>query len=128
MSRRSVSLPHALRGPKPTSGSHPRWRTSTATVSWFAATIAECLPALRHRAPEATYLAWVDGRGLGLDVSPTEHFLEQGRVAFADGAAFGDVGNGFFRVNLATSRSILEQIVERMVSCLPPAARGVRAR
>ncbi len=95
---------------------------------WFAATIAECLPALRHRAPEATYLAWVDGRGLGLDVSPTEHFVDQGRVAFADGAAFGDVGNGFFRVNLATSRSILEQIVERMVSCLPPAARGVATR
>jgi cystathionine beta-lyase len=94
---------------------------------WFAATLAECLPALRHRAPEATYLAWVDGRGLGLEVSPTDHFLDQGRVAFSDGAAFGDVGNGFFRVNLATSRAILEQIVERMVSCVPPSAPVSRA-
>ena len=75
-----------------------------------------CVTAL----PEATYLAWLDARGLDLGVSPAEHFLDAGRLAVRDGAAFGEAGEGFVRVNLATSRPILEQIVDRMVSCAPP--------
>ncbi len=84
---------------------------------WFAAAVAECLPAVRHRAPEATYLAWLDARGLELGVPPAEHFLRAGGLAVSDGAAFGQAGEGFVRVNLATSRAILEEIVDRMVSC-----------
>ncbi len=87
---------------------------------WFASAIAECLPAVRHRMPDATYLAWLDARGLAFDCPPAEHFLDAGKVAFTDGAAFGEAGEGFVRVNLATSRAILEQIVDRMVGCAPP--------
>ncbi len=87
---------------------------------WFASAIAECLPAVRHRMPDATYLAWLDARGLAFECPPAEHFLDAGKVAFTDGAAFGEAGEGFVRVNLATSRAILEQIVDRMVSCAPP--------
>jgi cystathionine beta-lyase len=87
---------------------------------WFASAIAECLPAIRHRMPDATYLAWLDARGLAFECPPAEHFLDAGKVAFTDGAAFGDAGEGFVRVNLATSRVILEEIVDRMVSCAPP--------
>ena len=95
---------------------------------WFASAIAECLPAIGHRMPEATYLAWLDARGLAFECPPAEHFLEAGKVAFSDGAAFGEAGEGFVRVNLATSRAILEQIVDRMVSCAPPARPTHRAR
>ncbi len=84
---------------------------------WFADAVAESLPAVRHRAPEATYLAWLDARGLDLGMSPAEHFLQAGGVAVSDGAAFGQAGEGFVRVNLATSRAILEEVVDRMVSC-----------
>jgi cysteine-S-conjugate beta-lyase len=85
---------------------------------WFASAVAEHLPAVRHRMPDATYLAWLDARGLALECPPAEHFLDAGKVAFSDGAAFGEAGEGFVRVNLATSRAILEQIVDRMVSCV----------
>jgi cystathionine beta-lyase len=88
---------------------------------WFASAVGECLPTMRHRMADATYLAWLDARGLDLDRSPGEHFLERGQVALSDGAAFGEVGRGFVRVNLATSRAILEEIVERMISCVPRA-------
>jgi cystathionine beta-lyase len=87
---------------------------------WFASAIAECLPAIRHRMPEATYLAWLDARGLAFECPPADHFLDAGKVAFTDGATFGEAGEGFVRVNLATSRAILEQIVDRMVGCAPP--------
>ena len=90
---------------------------------WFAATIAECLPALRHRMPEATYLAWVDGRGLGLDVSA------HGALPRAGPASRSPTGPRSVMSATASSAStwrrrasILEQIVERMVSCLPPAS------
>ncbi|HMK12013.1 MAG TPA: aminotransferase class I/II-fold pyridoxal phosphate-dependent enzyme [Acidimicrobiales bacterium] len=88
---------------------------------WFASAVSECLPAMRHRMPDATYLAWLDARGLAFECPPGQHFLERGGVALSDGAAFGAVGEGFVRVNLATSRAILEQVVDRMVSCAPPA-------
>jgi len=76
------------------------------------------LPGVRHRAPQATYLAWLDCRDLQLDSSPYEHFLRRARVALSDGAAFGAVGEGFVRLNFATSHSILEEILHRMASAL----------
>jgi cystathionine beta-lyase len=69
-------------------------------------------------APEATYLAWLDCRELGLEPSPYAHFLERGRVALSDGAAFGDPGRGFARLNFATSRSILSDALERVAKSL----------
>lgn len=75
--------------------------------------LREHLPAVRWLPPEATYLGWLDCRGLGLD-SPERFFLDHARVAFSDGAAFGAPGQGFIRFNFAASRTTLEQIVERM--------------
>ena len=43
--------------------------------------LADELPAVRWRAPEATYLAWLDCRGLGLEDDPADVFLERGKVA-----------------------------------------------
>ena len=68
---------HGARPPKRATSSPQGARAHPHRTDWFAATLAECIPTLRHRAPEATYLAWLDGRGLGLNVSPTEHFLDQ---------------------------------------------------
>jgi len=90
---------------------------------WLESAIAEHLPSVCHRAPEATYLAWLDMRSLDLGVSPAQHFLEHGQVALHEGALFGAVGEGFVRLNFATSRAILEEIVDRMVSCV-----SIRAR
>ena len=90
---------------------------------WLESAIAEHLPSVCHRVPEATYLAWLDMRSLDLGVSPGQHFLEHGQVALHEGALFGAVGEGFVRLNFATSRAILEEIVDRMVSCVPIRAR-----
>nr|BFE75027.1 hypothetical protein GCM10020092_083280 [Actinoplanes digitatis] len=47
------------------------------------------LPGVRWRAPEATYLAWLDCRALGRDDEPQELFLAKGRVAVEPGTRFG---------------------------------------
>jgi cystathionine beta-lyase len=76
--------------------------------------IAERLPRIRWVPPEATYLAWLDCSALGLGDDPATAFLERCRVALSPGPSFGTGGNGFARLNLATSRAILTEAIERM--------------
>lgn len=80
--------------------------------------LAQHLPDLRWRPGEATYLAWIDCRGLRLPGSPAQHFLERAGVALVDGADFGAGGAGHVRLNFATSEAILTEAVERMAASL----------
>lgn len=72
------------------------------------------LPGAGYRMPEATYLAWIDCRALGLGDDPAKVFLEKSRVALNSGPSFGEGGAGHVRLNLATSSAILAEAVERM--------------
>jgi cysteine-S-conjugate beta-lyase len=63
---------------------------------------------------EATYLAWIDVRDLGL--AEPGAFFEQHGIGLSDGGAFG--GEGFVRLNFACPRSVLEQGLERLASGL----------
>jgi Bifunctional PLP-dependent enzyme with beta-cystathionase and maltose regulon repressor activities len=46
-------------------------------------------------------------------------FLERGRVALEPGLRFGAVGNGYARLNFATSSDILDQATARMATSAP---------
>jgi cystathionine beta-lyase len=76
------------------------------------------LPGAHWFPSEGTYLGWVDAGNLGLGESPRDAFLERGRVAFNDGAAFGRTGAGFVRLNFGTSRAIVTEIVDRMAATI----------
>jgi cystathionine beta-lyase len=76
--------------------------------------LAEHLPGVRYQPPEGTYLAWLDCRGLGLGDSPGEFFLDKAQVLVNDGPAFGEAGRGHVRLNFATPRPILAQIIRQM--------------
>lgn len=80
--------------------------------------LAERLPGAVHRPPQASYLAWIDLRPLDLGADPAELFLLEGRVALSPGPSFGRQGEGFVRLNFATSPALLERIVERMASAV----------
>jgi cystathionine beta-lyase len=83
-----------------------------------AGAVATSLPGVRHQPPEATYLAWLDCRELRLEPSPFRFFLERAQVALSDGAAFGKPGEGFVRLNFATSRRLVSEALERMAKAL----------
>jgi len=90
-----------------------------ANRALLGALLAEHLPDVRWRAPEATYLAWLDCRDLGLGDDPARVFREQGRVALGSGPNYGrEAGQGFARLNFATSPQILEDAVRRMAAVL----------
>ncbi|MEO7447211.1 MAG: aminotransferase class I/II-fold pyridoxal phosphate-dependent enzyme [Humibacillus sp.] len=80
--------------------------------------VASHLPGARFVLPEATYLAWLDLRPLGLGERPGAALLERARVAVSDGVTFGGGGAGHVRVNFATSPSILTEAVERIARSL----------
>ncbi|WP_037821108.1 MalY/PatB family protein [Streptomyces sp. NRRL B-3229] len=84
----------------------------------LAGLLAEHLPAVRYTPGQATYLAWLDCRALGLGGDPAEIFLERGRVALNSGIPFGTGGEGFVRLNLATSPELITEAVRRMASAL----------
>jgi cystathionine beta-lyase len=84
----------------------------------LAALLGEHLPDITHRPGEATYLAWLDCRALGLGDDPAEVFLERGRVALNSGIPFGTGGAGHVRLNLATSPEVITEGVRRMVAAL----------
>jgi len=76
---------------------------------------------VRYQPPEGTYLAWLDCRDLGLaDLadSPADFFLAKARVLLTDGAACGEAGRGCVRLNFATPRPILAEIVRRMAEAV----------
>jgi cystathionine beta-lyase len=77
--------------------------------------LADGLPAIKCTRPQAGYLAWLDCRALELDTTPAQFFLERARVALSAGAEFGEPGRGFVRLNFATSRDILDRILDRMI-------------
>jgi len=88
----------------------------------LAGLLAEHLPAIRYQPPEGTYLAWLDCRELFRDrlieVSPAEFFRARGRVLLTDGAACGEAGRGHVRLNFATPRPVLAEIVRRMAAAV----------
>jgi cystathionine beta-lyase len=84
--------------------------------------LAAHLPAVGYRPPQATYLAWLDCRALGLGADPAAAFRERGRVALSSGLPFGTGGEGHARLNFATSPEILTEAVGRMAAAAETAA------
>ena len=73
------------------------------------------LPGIVHRPSDATYLAWLDCRPLGMGDAPVDEFRRRG-VELSDGNDFGPLGAGHVRLNTATSASVLELIVRTMAT------------
>ncbi len=71
------------------------------------------LPGAVYTAPDATYLAWIDVRPLGLGDDPAAIFRERG-VDLSPGPQFGPQGVGHVRLNFATSPHLLEETVRVM--------------
>ncbi|MGE5386136.1 MAG: MalY/PatB family protein [Betaproteobacteria bacterium] len=73
------------------------------------ATVA-ALPGLTMTHVEATYLAWIDARGLGV-AHPAKHFETHG-LGLSDGADFG--APGWVRLNFGCPPATLEEALNRL--------------
>ena len=68
---------------------------------------------------QATYLLWLDCRGLSLDDKALQQFMiETAKVGLNAGSSYGKQGEQFMRLNFACPRSTLEEGVKRIVDAV----------
>lgn len=92
--------------------------TLTANRDRLARRLDDELPGVLAGVPEATYLAWLDVSRFDLGATPAAALVERARVALSEGAEFGAGGEGFVRMNFATTPELLDQILDRFVGAL----------
>ena len=79
----------------------------------------EHIPAIRPLRPQASFLVWLDCRGLGLNHDELiDLFVRKARLALNDGEMFGQGGEGFMRLNVGSPRSIIREALERLRKAL----------
>lgn len=72
--------------------------------------LREELSGVRKVQAEGTYLAWLDFRGTGMTQDEImQRLVHKGGVGLYSGTDFGEEGRGFFRMNLACPRGLLEE-------------------
>ncbi|MCH5259118.1 MAG: pyridoxal phosphate-dependent aminotransferase [Lachnospiraceae bacterium] len=77
--------------------------------------LEENLPQIKLIEPEGTYLIWLDCRALGLSEEKLEHLIvHEAKLWLDSGAIFGEVGEGFERINIACPRAVLKEALERL--------------
>ncbi len=89
-----------------------------ANRDFVAEFLVRRMPTVGFVPPEATFFAWMDCRALDLPGGPYAYFLEHAKVALSDGVPFGEVGEGFVRLNFATPRKLLERILEQLAEAI----------
>lgn len=73
------------------------------------------IPGLASMPLEATYLAWVDFSGTGMEMAEFTRRVEQtAQIATNYGASFGAGGESFLRFNLGAPRAHIVEAVRRM--------------
>jgi cystathionine beta-lyase len=83
------------------------------------------LPGIRVLEPEGTYLAWLDvrdasftGAGAGAAPATPARAIQAAGVRISPGPDFGPGGEGFVRLNFATSAEVLDETLARIAASL----------
>lgn len=77
------------------------------------------LPGIRALRPDASFLVWLDCRGLGMShAGLIDLFVNKARVALNDGAMFGEGGSGLMRLNVGAPRASVVAVLDRIASAL----------
>jgi len=65
---------------------------------------------------EATFLMWLDCKGLGLSQEAlVSFFVNEAKLGLNNGIDFGDNAEGFMRLNVGTSSTVLEEAMQRLL-------------
>lgn len=106
-----------------------QWRSEMldyveANADFVYSYIEENIPGIHALKPQASFLVWLDCRGLGLPQDElVSLFEDKARLALNDGATFH--GPGYMRLNIGCPRSILREALARLASAVA-SCRGAR--
>lgn len=73
------------------------------------------IPGIEVVKPQASFLVWLDCRGLGLSHEEVvDLFINKARLAMNEGSMFGEAGRCHMRFNMGSPRSVLEQALRQL--------------
>ncbi len=73
------------------------------------------IPGIKALRPQATFLVWLDCRGLHLDHKGlVDLFVNKARLALNDGEMFGKGGEGYMRLNVGAPRALLKKALDQL--------------
>ena len=76
---------------------------------------ARHIPSIQVHIPDATYLMWLDCRGLHMNQEDLMHFMiEKAGLGLSNGKGFAPSLDGYMRLNAACPRSILERAMSQL--------------
>lgn len=91
----------------------------SSNMDYVISTLTEAVPEIQIQKPQATYLLWIDYRGTGLSEDEMmDRLLNKGKLALEPGSKYGEAGQGFLRMNVATPRLIVEDGVKRFITAM----------
>ncbi len=77
------------------------------------------LPGVKFIEGEGTYLVWLDFRGTGLSFEEIDRrIIHKANLWLDSGRVFGEIGNGFQRINVAAPRKTIEECMRRIKAIL----------
>ena len=86
-----------------------------ANIDYMEEYLKRYMPKLGMIRPQASYLVFLDARGLGMPHDKmVEFFIREAKVGMNDGAMFGQGGEGFMRMNLGCPRATLKQALNQI--------------
>ena len=86
-----------------------------ANIDYMELYLKDNMPKMGMIRPQASFLVFLDARGLGLPHDKlVEFFIREAKVGMNDGAMFGEEGSGFMRMNLGCPRSVLEKALRQI--------------
>ncbi|MBQ8772967.1 MAG: cystathionine beta-lyase, partial [Muribaculaceae bacterium] len=81
--------------------------------------VAEKMPRIKVVRPQASFLVWLDCRGLGLSHSElVDLFVNKAHLALNDGAMFGSEGVGFMRLNVGEPRCAIRRALIQLAEAI----------
>lgn len=84
-------------------------------VNYVENYLKENIPQIKIVRPQASFLIWLDCRGLGLDQPGlVSLFEDKAKLALNNGAMFGPGGEGHMRLNIGCPRSVLVKAMEAL--------------
>jgi len=90
-----------------------------ANIDFVIDFINKRIPKIAITKPEATYLLWLDMKEYGMSHEQlTDFFINDVGIAINQGKMFGKAGEGFIRLNVATSRDMILRALNSLESAI----------
>ncbi len=86
-----------------------------ANIDYVLDYLKRNIPQIKVFKPEGTFLLWLDFNAISTDTDELDVLiLQKAKLLLNKGTTFGNAGSGFYRLNIASPRSVIEDAMNRL--------------